>query len=119
MRVSEQDVVQASRQADAARNEAVAASTERSAILSDAFTRGLTKVRSSRSSSGSTSSSFEQMGETLNRLDQISKSVADSTGLSQSQVASIAFGAAGHLGINAGADGGRLNASADKSYLSG
>ena len=119
MRVSEQDVTQASRQADAARNEAVAASTERSAILSDAFTRGLTKVRSSRSSSGSTSSSFEQMGETLNRLDQISKSVADSTGLSQSQVASIAFGAAGHLGLNAGAVGGRLNASADKSYLSG
>jgi conjugal transfer mating pair stabilization protein TraG len=119
MRVSEQDVVQASRQADAARNEAVAASTERSAILSDAFTRGLTKVRSSRSSSGSTSSSFEQMGETLNRLDQISKSVADGTGLSQSQVASIAFGAAGHLGLNAGAVGGRLNASADKSYLSG
>jgi conjugal transfer mating pair stabilization protein TraG len=119
MRVSEQDVTQASRQADAARNEAVAASTERSAILSDAFTRGLTKVRSSRSSSGSTSSSFEQMGETLNRLDQMSKSVADSTGLSQSQVASIAFGAAGHLGLNAGAVGGRLNASADKSYLSG
>jgi len=59
------------------------------------------------------------MGETLNRLDQISKSVADSTGLSQSQVASIAFGAAGHLGLNAGAVGGRLNASADKSYLSG
>jgi conjugal transfer mating pair stabilization protein TraG len=44
MRVSEQDVVQASRQADAARNEAVAASTERSAILSEAFSRGLTKV---------------------------------------------------------------------------
>ncbi len=119
MRVSEQDVVQASRQADAARNEAVAASTERSAILSDAFSRGLSKLHSSRSSSGSTSSSFEQMGETLNRLDQISKSVADSTGLSQSQVASIAFGAAGHLGLNAGAVGGRLNASADKSYLSG
>ena len=119
MRLSEQDVVQASRQADAARNEAVAASTERSAILSDAFSRGLSKLRSSRSSSGSTSSSFEQMGETLNRLDQISKSVADSTGLSQSQVASIAFGAAGHLGLNAGAVGGRLNASADKSYLSG
>ena len=39
------------------------------------------------------------MGETLNRLDQISKSVADSTGLSQSQVASIAFGAAGPPGI--------------------
>ena len=119
MRVSEQDVVQASQQADAARNEAVAASTERSAVLAEALSRGVNKLRSSRSSSGSTSSSFEQMGETLNRLDQISKSVAESTGLSQSQVASIAFGAAGHLGLNAGAIGGRLNASADKSYLSG
>ncbi|HRH15047.1 MAG TPA: conjugal transfer protein TraG N-terminal domain-containing protein, partial [Azonexus sp.] len=119
MRVSEQDVVQASRQADAARNEAVAASTERAAVLSEAFSRGLTNLHSSRRSSGSTSSSFEQVGETLNRLDQISKSVADSTGLSQSQVASIAFGAAGHLGLTAGAVGGRLNASADKSYLSG
>lgn len=119
MRVSEQDVVQASRQADAARGEAIAASTERSAALAETFTRGLAKLRSSRHSSGTTSSSFEQMGETLNRLDQISKSVADSTGMSQSQVASIAFGAAGHLGLNAGVVGGRLNASADKSYLSG
>jgi len=79
----------------------------------------LSKLRSSRSSSGSTSSSFEQTGETLNRLDQISKSVAENTGLSQSQVASIAFGATGHLGFNAGAVGGRLSASANKSYLSG
>ncbi|MFY9328603.1 MAG: conjugal transfer protein TraG N-terminal domain-containing protein, partial [Georgfuchsia sp.] len=119
MRVSEQDVTQASQQADAARGEAVAASTEHSAILSEAFSHGLTKLRSSRNSSGSTSSSFEQTGETLNRLDQISKSVAQSTGLSQSQVATIAFGAAAHLGLNAGPAGGRLNASADKTYLSG
>ena len=66
---------------------AIAASTERSAVLAEAFSRGLTKLRSSRSSSGSTSSSFEQVGETLNRLDQIAKGVADITGLSQSQVA--------------------------------
>jgi conjugal transfer mating pair stabilization protein TraG len=66
MRVSEQDVQQASKQVDAAQNESVAANTERSAILSEAFSRGLSKLRSSRSSSGSTSSSFEQMGETLN-----------------------------------------------------
>lgn len=118
MRVSEQDVAQASRQADAARNEAVAASTERSAILSDAFTHGLSKLQSSRSSSGSTSSSFEQVGETLNRLDQITKSVAENTGLSQSQVASIAFGAAGHLGVNARFAGGQVKASAEKTYLS-
>ena len=80
MRVSEQDVQDASRQVDAARTEAVAASSERSAVLSEAFTKGLAKLKSSRSSTGSTSSSFEQLGQTLNRLDQITRSVADSTG---------------------------------------
>jgi len=119
MRVSEQDVTDASRQVSAARSEAVAASSERSSILSEAFTRGLSKMRSSRSSSGSTSSSFEQVGETLNRLDQISRSVAANTGLSQSQVARIAFGAAGHVGVDGHFVGARLNASTDKTYLSG
>lgn len=118
MRVSEQDVAQASKQVDAAQSESVAASTERSAILSEAFSRGLSKLRSSRSSSGSTSSSFEQMGETLNEMNQITKSVAENTGLSQAQVARIAFGAAGHVGINTGFAGGQLRASAEKSYLS-
>lgn len=118
MRVSEQDVQQASKQVDAAQNESVAANTERSAILSEAFSRGLSKLRSSRSSSGSTSSSFEQMGETLNEMNQITKSVAENTGLSQAQVARIAFGAAGHVGVNAGFAGGQLRASAEKSYLS-
>ncbi|MDF3833062.1 conjugal transfer protein TraG N-terminal domain-containing protein [Cupriavidus basilensis] len=119
MRVSEQDVTQASRQADAARGEAIAANTERSAALADTFGRGMAKLRSARSSRGTTSSSFEQMGETLNRLDQISKNVADSTGLSQNQVAQIAFGAAGHLGINARFAGGELQARAGKNYTAG
>jgi conjugal transfer mating pair stabilization protein TraG len=119
MRVSEQDVVQASRQADAARGEAIAANTERSAALAETFTRGLAKLRSSRHSSGTASSSFEQMGETLNRLDQISKNVANSTGLTQSQVAQIAFGAAGHVGINTPVAGAELQARAGKNYSSG
>jgi len=119
MRVSEQDVTQASRQADAARGEAIAANTERSAALAETFTRGLAKLRSSRHSSGTASSSFEQMGETLNRLDQISKNVATSTGLTQSQVAQIAFGAAGHVGINSPVAGAELQARAGKNYSSG
>ena len=119
MRVSEQDVTQASRQADAARGEAIAANTERSAALAETFTRGLAKLRSSRHSSGTASSSFEQMGETLNRLDQISKNVASSTGLTQSQVAQIAFGAAGHVGINTPVAGAELQARAGKNYSSG
>ena len=123
MRVSKQEVSDASRQLVAARGEAVAASTERSAVLSEAFSRGLAKLRSSRTSSGLTSSSFEQIGESLNRLDQISKSVANTTGLSQSQVANIAFGAAGHLGLGGRAGpvsaGLEADARAQKSYLSG
>lgn len=119
MRVSEQDVTQASRQADAARGEAIAANTERSAALAETFTRGLAKLRSSRHSSGTASSSFEQMGETLNRLDQISKNVASSTGLTQSQVAQIAFGATGHVGINTPVAGAELQARAGKNYSSG
>lgn len=119
MRVSEQDVQDAGRQVDAARSEAVTASSERSSVLAEAFTKGLVKLRSSRSSTGSTSSSFEQYGETLNRLDQISKSVADSTGLSQSQVARIALGASGRLGFNTPLFGLQGNAIADKNYASG
>ncbi|MFY9328724.1 MAG: conjugal transfer protein TraG N-terminal domain-containing protein, partial [Georgfuchsia sp.] len=119
MRVSEQDVTQASRQADAARGEAISANTEQSAALAETFARGLAKSRSSRHSSGTASSSFEQMGETLNRLDQISKNVANSTGLTQSQVAQIAFGAAGHFGINTTVAGADLQAKAGKNYSSG
>ncbi len=119
MRVSEQDVTEASRQADAARGEMVSASNERSAVLTEAFTKGLAKLKSSRSSSGTSTSSFEQLGETLTRLDQITKSVADNTGLTQSQVARIAFGASGRLGFNAGVAGAQVDASADKAYMSG
>ncbi len=119
MRVSEQDVQDASRQVDAARTEAVTASTERSTVLSEAFSKGLSKVKASSSSTVSTSSSFEQLGQTIDRLDQISRSVSESTGLAQSQVARIAFGVTGHAGFDARFVGARLNASADRTYLSG
>jgi len=119
MRVSEQDVQDASRQVDAARGEAVAASRERSAVLAEAFSKGIAKLHSSRNSTGTTSSGFEQFGETVNRLDQISKSVADTTGLSQSQVARIALGASGHVGISTPLAGLSGNATADKNYVSG
>jgi len=118
MRVSEQDVTEASRQADAARSEAVAASTERSAVLADTFSRGLAKLRSTRTSGGTTSSSFEQIGENLTRLDQITKSVADRTGMTQSQVAQIAFGAAARVGVSTPIVGADARASAGKNYQS-
>jgi conjugal transfer mating pair stabilization protein TraG len=119
MRVSEQDIQDASRQVDAARGEAVAASSERSAVLTEAFSKGMARLKSARSSTGSSTSSFEELGQSLNRLDQITRSVADSTGLTQSQVARIAFGASGHLGLSTAVAGAQMTANAEKGYLSG
>ena len=119
MRISEQDVNEANKQADAARSEAVTANSERSAVLTDIFARGLAKYRSSRSSGGTSSSSFEQMGDELNRLDQITKNISDSTGLTQAQVAQIAFGASAYAGVDGKVVGGKIQASANKNYQSG
>jgi len=88
-------------------------------VLTEAFTKGVAKLRSHRNSAGTTSTSFEQLGETLSRLDQISQSVATSTGLSQSQVARIAMGASAQLGLRLGVAGAQADASAGKDYLSG
>lgn len=119
MRVSQQDVTEASRQADAARSEAVSATQDRSAVLTEAFSRGLAKMQSTRKTSSSSTNSFEQFGETMTRLDQITKSVADSTGLSQSQVASIAFGASARLGVSTPVAGASIQGNAGKSYQTG
>ncbi|MDR0701472.1 MAG: conjugal transfer protein TraG N-terminal domain-containing protein [Azoarcus sp.] len=118
MRVSEQDVQQASRQVDTARGEAVAAARDRSAVLGEAFTKGMSKLHSTRASDGQTSSGFEQWGETLQQVDQITKNLAANTGLSQSQVANIALGASGYAGVRGRFAGAHVSASANKSYLS-
>lgn len=119
VRVSEQDVAEASHQADSARSESVSAANERSAVLTEAFVRGLTRIQSTRSSTGTTTSSFEQFGEAITRLDQITRSVAASTSLTQSQVASIAFGAAARVGLSSPVAGASLNTDAGKSYQAG
>lgn len=119
MRISEQDVAEANRQVDSSRSEAISASHQRSSVLTEAFTRGLSNVRSNRSSSGTSSSSFEQAGESLNRLDQIAKNISERTGVSQSQVASIAFGANGSLGLSTSVASARATTSAGKNYQSG
>ncbi|MFZ2285992.1 MAG: hypothetical protein WAV93_03315, partial [Bacteroidales bacterium] len=102
-----------------ARSEAVSAGQQRSATLTEAFTRGVSKLRSTRSSTGTASSSFEQLGESLNNLDQIAQSVSQRTGLSQSQVAHIAFGASGSLGLSTPAASAKIQGSAGKNYQSG
>jgi conjugal transfer mating pair stabilization protein TraG len=112
-RVSEQTEQDASRQVDAAQGEAVTASREHSAVLAEAFTKGMSHLQSARHSTGTTSSGFEQWGESLSQMDQMTRSVAANTGLSQSQVASIAFGASGHLGIKTAIADGKLSAGAN------
>ncbi|HBY62591.1 MAG TPA: conjugal transfer protein TraG, partial [Solibacterales bacterium] len=101
MRVSDQDVTEATRAAEAARSDALSASTERSAVLADIYGKATATFRSARSSVGSGSSRFEETGQSLDRIDQIVRIVAARTGVSESQVAQIAFGAAGHLGVGA------------------
>ena len=119
MRVSEQEVESANRQVDAARTEAISAGMERSAALADTFSKGLSKLHSARSSGGTSTSGFEQFGKNLDKMDQITRGVADKTGLSQSQVAQIAFGAAAHAGISTPYVGAELNTKAGKNYQSG
>lgn len=118
MRVSEQDVTEASRQVDTARSEAIAANTERSTVLSDVFSKGLAKYHALRTSDGTSNSSFEQAGENLDRLDQITTSVANRTGLTQAQVAQLAFGAAGNLGFTTPFVGAGVKANSGKTYQS-
>ncbi|MBK8108464.1 MAG: hypothetical protein IPK42_23710 [Betaproteobacteria bacterium] len=81
--------------------------------------RGLGEAEVLANTTGSTSSSFEQLGQTLNRLDQITKSVADKLGMSQSQVANIAFGAAAHLGLNTASLAGSSMPRRTRPYFSG
>lgn len=117
-KVSEQDVSEASRQVDAAYSESISANRERAAVLTEAFSRGLATLKSGRQTSGTSLGSFEQTGQSLGQLDQISQNIAKNTGLSQAQVASIAFGAAGHLGVKTAVAGLQANASAEKVYQS-
>ena len=122
-RVSEQDVSEASHQADSARGEAISANRERSAALSEVFSRGLAKLQSVRDTEGTSENRYEQLGQTLNRLDQIAQRVSQGTGLTQSQVVSTAFSLPSSLGFRKG-KGSRtmsaaLNSTLGKTYVSG
>ena len=123
VKVGEQEVTEANQSADAARSEAIAANTERSTILADIFSKGTIKLGSHRSSSGSSSSSYEEIGNSLDHLNQITSQVASKTGLTQQQVAQIAFGAAGRFGFGINSPllkaGAEVRASAGKNYSAG
>lgn len=75
-------------------------------------------LKSGTQSSASSSTSLEGQGETLAQLDRISRDVSRATGLSQAQVANIAFGASGSFGGNRGRGKWQGGMSTDKSYQS-
>jgi conjugal transfer mating pair stabilization protein TraG len=118
-RVSQEDVSEASRAAEAARSDVVSASTERSAALVDAVSKASGASVSSRSSTGQGTSSYEELGKSADRLAQLSKQVAATTGMTAGQVQQIAFQLSAGLGtpgmspVKAG-----VNASGGKTYSS-
>lgn len=97
-RVSEEDVSEASRATEAARNDVVSASTERSAALVDAISKASGGSVSSRSSTGQGTSSYEDLGKSADRIAQLSKQVAATTGMNATQVQQIAFQLSAGLG---------------------
>lgn len=96
---SQQNMTEASRQVDATRSEALAAAQERSAIVSEAYSRGVSQMTSWRESKGTTRSQSDEVGERVAELDAITQNVSERTGLSRSEVARIAFNAQAKLGL--------------------
>lgn len=121
-RVSEQSVSEASHAADAARRESIAASTDRSAVLSRVLSSATGWSRTHRNSDAQTSSSAEEIGQAASHLDQISEQVSSKTGLDRSEVQALAFklSAAAGAGIGFGKAGIGVNAGAStsKNYTS-
>lgn len=98
-KVSQQHVESASRSVAAAEVESVSATREKAAAMSNALIHASGKTSSYSRSSGTSTSSGESVGERIGELMQIAKSVSATTGASEQQVASVAFGGSSHLGI--------------------
>jgi len=118
-RVSQAEVSEASRAAEVARSDVLSASAERAATLVDAVSKASGGSIISRSSTGQGASSYEEVGKSADRIAQLSKQVAATTGMTAAQVQQIAFQLSAGLGtpgmsvVKAGA-----SASGGKSYSS-
>lgn len=123
-RISQQHVEEANRSAEAARSEAIAATTDRSAVLSTVASNASGWSRSSRSADTSSSGSTQEIGRAASHLDDLSRQIASKTGLDQSTAQTLAFKLAaslsGGVGLGTSKGGIGINASAganaDKSY---
>lgn len=98
-RVSQSNVTEASRAAEAARSDVVSAGTELSSALVDTVSRASSRFQSSSQSSGQAISSSEELGQSADRLRGIAEQVSKVTGLTTSQVADIAFRLSGGVGL--------------------
>lgn len=123
-RASQQHVDEANLAVEAARSESVAASTDRSTVLSRIVSTASGWSRSLRNSDATNVSSAQEVGRAASHLDALSQQVSDKTGLDRNEVQAIAFKLSGSIGggigwgssdkgvgISAGA-----SASADKKY---
>ncbi|NVD97713.1 conjugal transfer protein TraG N-terminal domain-containing protein [Massilia sp. BJB1822] len=98
-KVTEQHVHAASKSVAAAQSESVAAMREKAAALSDVLMSANTHTLGQSQMKGTSSVGSESMGERVNELQQIVKSVSASTGASEQQVASVAFGGSTFVGV--------------------
>lgn len=98
-RVSQSNVTEASRAAEAARSDVVTAGAELSSALVDTMSRASSRFQSSNQASGQVISSSEELGQTADRLRGISEQVSKATGLTTSQAADIAFRLSGGVGL--------------------
>jgi conjugal transfer mating pair stabilization protein TraG len=109
VKVSANNVAEASHAAEASRSEMVSAERQQAAVWAEAYTKGHGRIRTAANNTSTSSSSYEDVGQSLDKLDQIASQVSARTGLSQQQAAKIAFG----LGVKLMGSG----VSADRSYL--
>lgn len=121
-RVSQQHVDEANRAAEMARSESVAASVDRSTVLSHVVSNASGWSRSLRNSEGTNAGSAQEVGRAASHLDALSQQVADRTGIDRNEVQAIAFKLSGALGggLGWGSTGISVggSASADKRYAS-
>jgi conjugal transfer mating pair stabilization protein TraG len=97
-RVTQSSVQEASKSVEAARSDAISASSDLSSVLVDTMSRGSSRFRSTSRNDGEAISSSSELGATADRLRVTSQAVARTTGLSAQQVANIAFQLSGGVG---------------------
>ncbi|SDA53858.1 MULTISPECIES: conjugal transfer protein TraG N-terminal domain-containing protein [unclassified Janthinobacterium] len=93
-KITQQHVAAARKSASAAKSEAIAATNDKAAVLSDALTHSQGTSGIQNASKGTNRASTEGFGQRTNELRQVAENVAKATGATEQQVATVAFGGA-------------------------